>query len=394
MTFRLNSCKIFCTYKSHISIEDIKKRFDIVFKKNRDYKMKIAHETADSETPYNHTHILIKLNKRKDIKNQNMLDINNIHGDYKPTNTKQHFINRFNYLDKENCIYNDIILKESNLKTNQWDEMIPIIQKCKSWTELINTKELQNKSIARCLNYVRELYWNKPKPKLFNHKELRNYQKIWIDKLLNQNDRQILWIWDEFGNSGKSTVCNWLLDNKSCYFVDGGKYADILYGYDNEDIIIFDLPKSSEDFCPYKAMEIFKNGRGFSSKYTSGMKVFGPKKVIVMSNYEPDTETLIKDRWEIIKVISKNKNIKKPEIQVMDLTNENQINKYADFVSKIHRASFNTIRRCPKNEENDYEIIHPNNTLFSESELKHYSASQLDYREKLDKSPYTSLEKS
>lgn len=311
--FRINSKKIFLTYPGFINNNIIENNLNNIFKKNI-FKYKLAFEIGDNND-YEHTHILILLNKKCDIKTQNRLDIitntkDIIHGDYKSISTNDHFINIYNYLEKENdkvykiklgVQFNNINIDDLN--NNQYNIYKKIIQSHKSKYTLWNDESLLNSTCIRCTNWVEKMYEYKPNNiKLFEYKELFEHQKIWWELLENQNKREILWIYDKDGGSGKTEFCNWLIDNKDCYFIDGGKYSDIMYGYDNQEYIIFDIPRSVEDFTPYKAMEAFKNGKCFSSKYTSMMKKFGSKKVIVCANFKPELTKLTNNRWNIIEI--------------------------------------------------------------------------------------------
>ena len=47
-------------------------------------------------------------------------------------------------------------------------------------------------------------------------------------------------------------------------------------------------------------MESIKNGRVFSAKYESKMKVFDPPHVICFANFEPKREAMSADRWAIV----------------------------------------------------------------------------------------------
>lgn len=354
--FRLQCKKIFLTYKTYINIDDIKNNLNNIFKINKYiFNIKVAHELPDNGNNYRHTHVLLLLNKKSDIKNPNKLNINNIHGDYKPVNTNEHFINIYNYLDKQNgkfdkgvpyvevnfklgCKYNDIDLEE--LKINQYKDLKKIIQSHKSKHSLWNDNKLCNGTIARCMKWTEKMYQYKPNNiKLFEHDKLLDRQQEWIDILENQNNREILFIVGD--KIGKSQCCNWLLDNKDTYFLSGGKYCDIFHGYDNQEYIIFDLPKSNENFCPYRAMESFKDGRSTSSKYQSHTKVFGTKKIIVFCNFMPDTTAMLSDRYNIRKYKNDDPDIQTIKIKVFKIKNrKTKPSRKVNFL----RASLNTIR--------------------------------------------------
>lgn len=131
---------------------------------------------------------------------------------------------------------------------------------------------------------------------------LRTWQKDAVVTLLAQNDREVLWIVDYKGDTGKSYLSRWLHAMKGAFEVTSGKTADIAYAYNYEPIVVFDFSRQKQEFVNYSAIEDFKNGRIFSPKYESKTLRFKSAKVIVFSNWDPDETTLSEDRWNIIRM--------------------------------------------------------------------------------------------
>ncbi len=131
---------------------------------------------------------------------------------------------------------------------------------------------------------------------------LKNWQKRVLFKILEQDDREILWVWEHVGNVGKSWLGRYLEVMHGAYLCQLAKKADIAYAYNQEPIVVFDLTRSDKHFINYSVMESFKNGRLFSSKYESRNKRFPPCKVVVFSNYEPDYDVLSVDRLKTFEV--------------------------------------------------------------------------------------------
>lgn len=129
---------------------------------------------------------------------------------------------------------------------------------------------------------------------------LRPWQKIVIKKLGAQDDRKVTWVYDPTGNIGKSWLGNYLLSTQDTFLIEGGKRADIAYAYNYEKNVVFDFTRSQEEQVNYSTIESFKNGRIFSSKYESGLKLFAPAKVLCLSNFYPDKSKLSEDRWQIL----------------------------------------------------------------------------------------------
>ncbi len=136
----------------------------------------------------------------------------------------------------------------------------------------------------------------------FKNAELRGWQIRALEKLDEQNDRQILWYVDSEGNHGKTFLAKYLVSRGNCFLVRNGKTADISFSYNYEDIVAFDFVRQKEDTINYGVIEAFKDGYLFSPKYKSKSKTFRSKKVIIFSNFYPDRSKLSSDRWQIIRL--------------------------------------------------------------------------------------------
>lgn len=132
--------------------------------------------------------------------------------------------------------------------------------------------------------------------------ELRPWQeavKNMID--VEPHDRQILWVYDPAGGTGKTIMSKWLVDHHGAFYTNGGKHTDIVHAYDGERVVIFDYVRESEGYVNYGVMEALKNGIMFSPKYESGMKRFDTPHVVVFANFYPASGKLSEDRLVIIK---------------------------------------------------------------------------------------------
>ncbi len=133
----------------------------------------------------------------------------------------------------------------------------------------------------------------------------QNLEKYCTDPI---KDREIMWIWSDEGNRGKSSMVKHLvLKNKA--YVFGGKMGDAKYGVAQliekgiePELIIFDVPRAQGNKLSYNALEKLKDGCFYSGKYESVMVVYNTPRVIVMANMEPDREKMSGDRWEIINI--------------------------------------------------------------------------------------------
>jgi len=186
----------------------------------------------------------------------------------------------------------------------------------------------------------------------------RQWQKELIEYIEQPTDkRKIRWIYETEGNTGKSYITKYLTLFKDAYVITGGRKEDILYAYDGQEIIIFDLPRDFEKDKQYiyEVMEILKNGQYLSTKYQTIMKTFKIPKIIVMANFEPDYEKLSKDRYDVINIsIPQNPYKYSTELEEFDLDDEPHIHvKYTEKLS-THRRLMNKIKQLNKKLNNIY----------------------------------------
>lgn len=140
----------------------------------------------------------------------------------------------------------------------------------------------------------------------FEYEGLLDWQKKAMDMLDRQTNRQILFIVDEEGGKGKTTLAQYLGANFNVCYMNGGKHADLVYAFSknkNCDYVIFDLARNTvQDYWPYNMMEQLKNGWMTSTKYDSVTICTKWKKILVLCNEDPDRTKLSKDRYVILKI--------------------------------------------------------------------------------------------
>jgi len=185
------------------------------------------------------------------------------------------------------------------------------------WEKAKAGEEANKKYCSKDGDYVTNFLRPEEKRKLLRipeKSELRDWQLEVLDRVEENQDREIVWRYDELGGTGKTTLTKYLVHELGALCVDGKK-ADILYGastliksYDEETlfykkiIFILDLSRSLEGFVSYDSIEKLKNGLWYSSKYESGMTMIPPPVVIVFANFPPDKKKLSADRWNIKKI--------------------------------------------------------------------------------------------
>jgi len=118
-----------------------------------------------------------------------------------------------------------------------------------------------------------------------------------------QDTRKINWVYDEYGNTGKTHFAKYFVAKGDTYYITGGKQADILYSYEGQSIIIYDLARTYADNIDhiYTTIENLKNGFYLSTKYNSEQRIYNKQPIIIiLANFKPDTSKLSADRWNII----------------------------------------------------------------------------------------------
>lgn len=115
------------------------------------------------------------------------------------------------------------------------------------------------------------------------------------------HDREVIWVVDPIGNTGKSTFArNW--KDRESFIITGGRHQDIYYAYGRQPVVFFDLARVARDKVPYEVMENFKNGGFLSTKYESRWIKFEIPHVVVFANFQPERTSLSEDRWNIIEI--------------------------------------------------------------------------------------------
>lgn len=116
------------------------------------------------------------------------------------------------------------------------------------------------------------------------------------------HSRQILWVYDETGGTGKTYLSRHLIDKYDAFYSNGGKTSDIAYAYNYEKIVIFDFTRDTENYVNYQCMEALKNGMISCNKYQSTIKKFDTPHVLIFANFLPADGKLSKDRLVVLEL--------------------------------------------------------------------------------------------
>lgn len=140
-------------------------------------------------------------------------------------------------------------------------------------------------------------------------KTLFPWQQKILEELKNDPDpRKINWYWEEKGNTGKTTFCKHLVITKKALYVQGKALdvkcaiAQLIEDGEPIEIVLWDIPRTCEGYVSYDAIESVKNGIFFSGKYESKQVIFNVPHIYIFANFEPETEKLSSDRWNIVKL--------------------------------------------------------------------------------------------
>lgn len=114
--------------------------------------------------------------------------------------------------------------------------------------------------------------------------------------------RTIFWVYDSFGNHGKTYLATYLVDKLGAFYSNGGKAVDLTYAYCGQKIVVFDYVRAAAEFVGYGVIEQLKNGILMSTKYNTCVKRFDIPHVFVFANFVPKDDQFSRDRlvtWEL-----------------------------------------------------------------------------------------------
>lgn len=139
--------------------------------------------------------------------------------------------------------------------------------------------------------------------------QLKENQKQAIERLKDQNDRQIDVWYDPKGNSGKSWLVNHLYETAQAHYTPPylsnvkeivQTVASLYLNVGWRDILVIDIPRSwkwSKEL--YTAIEAIKDGLIMETRYHPQPVNIRGVKVLVLCNTLPKLDALSIDRWRI-----------------------------------------------------------------------------------------------
>jgi hypothetical protein len=301
--FRIQNSMLHLTYRTHVVFKDwmsfvsTNLTFNIV-----EYSM--VHEIGEkSRDGYEHTHILVKFDKNVQSRNPRIFDFNSLHPHIRRVSSKPYWRNVVNYHTKQGEPYTNIVLDVGSFVDDVWS--------CESRSDAL----LANCDNPRQAGGILATFDNKPKP--LKIEPLVDWLP-WQSKLLHEietyasdDDRTINWIWDPFGNSGKTFFVKHLADYRDAFVSSHGNVRDLatqlketLKSQPEVTTALFNFTRQSKEHKIYQALESIKDGLLCAQKYLGGTITLPSPQVYVFANYFPDIYEISLDRWLIRTITS------------------------------------------------------------------------------------------
>ena len=188
------------------------------------------------------------------------------------------------------------------------------IERGRAIWKILEQGSVRENSLSKDNREALKIYRKNTPMRNLSNAELRIWQQQLLDNISNPSDREVIWVWGQTGNEGKT----WFQG-----------YLETLYGYarvvrihlkmkianvihaltkqplSTKDMFLFNEPRStSHELCNYSILESIKDGSAVSSKYNNDVLRFKiPNVVVVFSNQMPNTGQLSKDRWKIFRIV-------------------------------------------------------------------------------------------
>ena len=151
-------------------------------------------------------------------------------------------------------------------------------------------------------SYVSELALKNSLFSEWSRRRLYPWQYEVLKMIMRQPERQILWVFDPEGNSGKSFLSSYLnILYGFCQFDGVQSQRDIAFlitvpvrGF------VFDVNREDAPSVKYGTLESAKNGYLMSGKYSGKITRFNVMPVVVFANSLPDCSKLSQDRWKLV----------------------------------------------------------------------------------------------
>ncbi len=163
--------------------------------------------------------------------------------------------------------------------------------------EYINHKRSIDE-VIRKVNYNFQL--NKRVCKMYDM-PLRGWQIDIFKRLMAQNDRKVMWVYDATGGKGKSWLAMYLMVIYNYDLLNGTTATKDVVGLLSDPPlgICFDVTRGDASHFSYQTLEHSKNAYMITGKYAGIKTLWEICPVIVFANFAPNRSELSEDRWDI-----------------------------------------------------------------------------------------------
>lgn len=308
--FRLQNKMIHLTYPTHLVFEDWMKFVsdpkDTGLESDPkdtglglvilEYSMVHEIGTAGDDS-YEHTHILVKFEHPVDTRNSRFFDFNSLHPHIKRVTSKVHWFNIIKYHTKQGIPF-------ANVSVTDELPLVELIWACDSISDAIK----KYGGNIRHIGGIIAAYNNKPTPpKEEPDVDWQPWQREVLDEL-NQppDDRTINWMWDPYGNSGKTFLCKHMEEYRNTFVSSHANIRDaatqlreMIRAKSKVLAVFFNFTRQTQEHKVYQALESFKDGFLTVQKYVGSNVNIPSPHVYVFANYMPDIYKVSLDRWYI-----------------------------------------------------------------------------------------------
>jgi len=140
----------------------------------------------------------------------------------------------------------------------------------------------------------------------FMAKPLRDWQTVLLARIQQEDDRKIIMVHDDVGNSGKSIFSEFLEYKKLALGLpplrNMGDLMQFAFGFTNQKCYLINMPRAIKkdklsDF--YSGIECLKNGVVWDKRYAAKKRRMDRPQIVVFTNIAPKWEFMPADRWEV-----------------------------------------------------------------------------------------------
>lgn len=297
--FRLYTKKIFLTYASHLEQLKIDEILGWV-KKWKVIEWLACHETGESG--YEHTHLMICMDNKFQTTNCRYFDIDGLHPNVE--GVKNYEASK-NYIKKAGEYWGMI----ADEKEGYMPILVERIQKAPSLTEAMKLGRFISDASGIKAIYDARKPGEEEALREFQVAKPRGWQiGLWDQLLYPGNDRQINWLWDAKGGSGKTYFMKMFYANHpddTIVMFAISRAIDAMNLISNAieigkkmKYVFINLTRQLEDRGQvYTIIEQIKDGWITNNKYKCLTIPNKSPHVTVFANFEPDRSKLSMDRW-------------------------------------------------------------------------------------------------